>query len=189
MLTSSRGLVLRPIEPADLAFVVALRNDMTIERLAGTRPPLPHVREEFEANFVAPATRLACSDGSSDSLEFLCEIDGVPAGIGGLYGIDYWARHAELGVSLADGPWRGHGFGELAHRVVIEYAFGDLNLRRILAAVHSNNDRVLRLCAKLGFEVEGIRKEFRWVNGAYVDLHLMAMSRSDYANAKWVSLP
>jgi RimJ/RimL family protein N-acetyltransferase len=184
LLTSPRGLILRAIKTSDLDFVNVLRNNLEIERLANPRPPIPHVLEEFEANMAQQATRLACSDGTPDSLELLCEIDGVPAGIGGLYGIDYWARHAEIGVSLADGPWRGHGFGELAHRMLIEYGFDDLNLRRILAAVHSDNARVLRLCKKLGFQPEGVRKEFRWVNGRYVDLHLLSMGRHDYASAR-----
>jgi RimJ/RimL family protein N-acetyltransferase len=183
MLTSSRGLVLRPIASSDLDFVVSLRNDLAIERLASPQPPMPRVREEFESNLARPATRLACSDGTPAALEFLCQIDGTRAGIGGLYAIDYWARHAEIGVSLANGPWRGQGFGELAHRMLIDYGFDDLNLRRIVAAVHSDNARVLRLCEKLGFQIEGVRKEFRWVQGQYVDLHLLSMSRHDYGSA------
>lgn len=183
MLTSPNGLVLRPIKSSDLDFVVSLRNDLTIERFASPRPPRPHVREEFEANLAYSATRLACSAGVSNAFELLCEINGVPAGIGGLYDIDYWARHAEIGVSLTNGPWRGHGFGELALRMLIEYGFDDLNLRRILVAVHSDNARVLHLCEKLGFQLEGVRKEFRWVKGRYVDLHLLSMSRHDYDTA------
>jgi RimJ/RimL family protein N-acetyltransferase len=184
MLTAPRDLILRPIEPSDLDFVVALRNDLAIERLAGTRPPVPHIRQEFERNLADPATMLACSSGTPNSLEFLCEIKGEAAGIGGLYRIDQYARHGELGVSLADGPWRRHGYGELAHRILIEYGFDDLNLRRILASVHADNVAVLRLCERLGFVLEGIRKEYRWVHGRYVDLHVLSMTRGDYASAR-----
>lgn len=184
MLTSDRGLVLRPIEATDIEFVLSLRNDLAIQRLASQSPPMPHVRQEIEANMANPATRLACSAGAADSLEFLCEIDGAPAGVGGLYDIHHWARHAELGVSLAAGPWRRQGFGELAHRMLIEYGFDDLNLRRIVASVHGDNAPVLRLCDKLGFQREGVRKEFRWVNGRYVDLVLFSMSRVDYADER-----
>jgi diamine N-acetyltransferase len=180
MLISSRDLILRPIEDEDLDFVVSLRNDVAIERMASRRPPIPHLRQQFEANLADPATRLACSDGSRDSLEFVCEINGTRAGIGGLYDIDFYARRAELGVSLADGPWRGMGYGTLVHRVLIEYGFRDLNLRRITCSVHADNAGVLRLCEKLGFELEGVRKEFRWVNGKYEDLHLFSMGRTDY---------
>lgn len=184
MLVSKRGLVLRPIERSDLEFVKALRNDLAIERLASPLPPLPHIREEFEANLNNSLTRLACSDGRPSSIEFLCEVEGNAAGVGGLYEIDLYARHAELGVSFAEGPWRGHGYGELAHRMLVEYAFNDLNLRRILGSVHADNVGVLRLCEKLGFQLEGIRKEFRWVNGRYVDLHLLSMNRANYDEAQ-----
>lgn len=184
MLISERGLLLRPIEISDLDFVVALRNNLTVERLASQKPPLPHLRAEFEANLMDPVSRLSCSHGGSDSLEFMCEVEGEPAGIGGLYAIDPYARHAELGVSFADGPWRGCGYGELAHRRLIEYGFEDLNLRRILGSVHADNTGVLRLCEKLGYELEGIRKEFRWVNGQYVDLHVFSMDRASYAAKK-----
>jgi RimJ/RimL family protein N-acetyltransferase len=184
MLISDRGLVLRPIALTDLDFVGTLRNNLAIERAASPSPPVPHVREEFEANLNNPVTRLACSDGRPSSIEFLCEIEGEAAGVGGLYEIDLYARHAEVGVSFAEGPWRGHGYGELVHRVLIEYGFNDLNLQRILASVHADNTGVLRLCEKLGFELEGVRKEFRWVNGRYVDLHLFSMSCSSYWRAQ-----
>ena len=105
-------------------------------------------------------------------------------GIGGLYNVDLWARHVEIGVSFVDGPWRGKGFGELAHRMLIEYGFNDLNLRRILGSVHADNPGVLRLCKKLGFRLEGVRKEFRWVNGRYVDLHLFSMTSREYEDAQ-----
>lgn len=189
MLTADRDLVLRPIEHHDLDFVVALRNDLTIERLAGTQPPRPRLRAEFETNMNDPNRRSAVSDGTANSVEFLCEISSARAGIGGLYGIDVYARHAELGVSLADGPWRGKGYGELAHRRLIEYAFQDLNLRRVLASVHADNANVLALCRRLGFVQDGVRKEFRWVAGNYVDLVLLSMDREDYEAAQRVGTP
>ena len=68
--------------------------------------------------------------------------------------------------------------------MLVEYAFNDLNLRRILGSVHADNVGVLRLCEKLGFQLEGIRKEFRWVNGRYVDLHLLSMNRANYDEAQ-----
>lgn len=184
MLISNRGLILRPIALADLDFVVAIRNNLLIERAANSFPPFPHIREEFESNVTDHSTRMAPSEGRPNSIEFLCEVDGDPAGIGGLYGMDLYARHGELGVSLAEGSWRGQGFGELAHRMLIEYGFDDLNLRRILASVHADNTRVLRLCEKLGFQLDGIRKEYRWVNGQYMDLHLFSMNRSDYEKSR-----
>jgi len=180
VLVSPTGLVLRPIEPTDLAFVQRLRNDVTIERLASPSPPWPHPLAEFADNLADPAVRLAASDGRPGSMELLCVVDGEPAGIGGLYGIDWFARHAELGVSLAEGPWRGRGLGELAHRMLAEYAFDDLNLRRVLGSVHADNERVLGLCRKLGFVEEGRRREHRWVAGRYVDLVLLSMDRTEY---------
>ena len=183
MLTSARGLVLRPIEVDDVGFVAALRNDLAIERLAGSGPPIPRLRSEFEQNLADERVRRACSDGSPSSIELICEVEGTAAGIGGVYGIDHTARHAELGVSLADGPWRGRGFGELAHRMLLSYAFEDLNLRRMHASVHADNTAVLALCEKLGFRIEGVRVDFRWVAGAYVDLVVFGMGRPDFAAA------
>lgn len=182
MLSSSRGLVLRAIEESDLQFVCLVRNDPELEAAASREPPIPRSIEEFRKNLGSDATRRAPADGSADSLEFVCEVDGTRAGIGGLYSIDLYARHAEIGVTLAEGPWRGKGFGRLAHEMLLDYAFRWLNLRRVLAAVHSDNTRVIELCHELGFVDEGLRKEFRWVKGSYVDLLLLAVTRDAYAS-------
>ncbi|MCB0973122.1 MAG: GNAT family N-acetyltransferase [Actinobacteria bacterium] len=180
MLISESGLVLRAIEKNDLRFVAELRNSAAIERLASRTPPWPQALEVFEGHLMNPVFRSACAAGEALSLEFLCQVDGRRAGIAGLYGIDWFARHAELGVSFLPGPWRGRGFGEEAHRMMIEYAFGDLNLCRILASVHHDNTRVLELCLRLGFIEEGRRREHRWVGGHYVDLVVFSMSRDEY---------
>jgi RimJ/RimL family protein N-acetyltransferase len=57
----------------------------------------------------------------------------------------------EVGWRLAPAAW-GRGIATEAARAALAFGFGELRMREILAIVHPDNDRSLRVCAKLGME-------------------------------------
>lgn len=59
----------------------------------------------------------------------------------------------ELGFCIA-GPYRGKGYAEEACRAVLAYAFEELEFPKARVVVHRENEKSLRLCKKLGFDVE-----------------------------------
>lgn len=88
-------------------------------------------------------------------------------------------RRAELGFALGRAYW-GHGYMTEALHRLLDFAFGDLDLRRLEADVDPRNDGSLRMMERLGFEREGYLRE-RWVVGGEVqDSVLYGLLRRDW---------
>lgn len=65
---------------------------------------------------------------------------------------------ATIGYMLNKRYWRKNIMSEVGEKV-INYGFKTLNLHRIEASIHPDNIASIKLCSKLGFLEEGLRKE------------------------------
>jgi RimJ/RimL family protein N-acetyltransferase len=70
---------------------------------------------------------------------------------------------------------RGRGLGTEATRLIVGYGFEELGLHRIQLETYRHNHRALRVYEKVGFVVEGIRRETQVRDGAWVDEVVMAI--------------
>lgn len=73
-----------------------------------------------------------------------------------------------LGYSCAQ-RYEGQGYMKKIVSHAIEYAFSDLKLHRIMANYMPENDRSAGLLKNLGFEREGLAKEYLHINGKWED--------------------
>lgn len=80
-----------------------------------------------------------------------------------------------LGYSL-DHRCEGRGLMTEALRRIIAFAFGDLELHRIMANHLPENVRSARVLARLGFEREGYAKAYLYIAGAWRDHVLTALT-------------
>lgn len=135
-------------------------------------PPAPMTRAAFDARNARNV------EGDEHKVAFVIDVDGVAVGSAILFDIDSYARHAEAGISLVSEA-RGQGIGTEAIRQLVEFGFTRLNLRRIHLQLIASNKAALRSYEKAGFVVEGRRREHAWVRGAYEDIVLMGILRSD----------
>lgn len=83
----------------------------------------------------------------------------------------------ELGILIGDRSEWGKGYGKEACDLVINYAFEDLNLRKVTLVVFSNNPAAQRLYEKIGFQIEGSLKDHIFVEGSYYDKIYMSKFR------------
>ncbi len=74
--------------------------------------------------------------------------------------VDHWP-HGEgwVGIDIGDRAEWGKGYGTDAMRVMLRYAFTELNLRRVSLNVFEYNPRAVRSYEKAGFVVEGRRRQ------------------------------
>ena len=77
----------------------------------------------------------------------------------------------EIGYKFAQHSWH-HGFACEAICKCLEIAFFDLNLHRITAHIMPENTASIRLVERIGFELEGITKEYALIKGIWQD-HLV----------------
>jgi ribosomal-protein-alanine N-acetyltransferase len=85
-------------------------------------------------------------------------------------------RHATLGYWLAQ-EYQGQGYMREAARLVIDFAFQVIKLKRLNAASLPDNDRSIKLLLALGFEEEGYAKKYLQINGQWRDHRLFGLVR------------
>lgn len=87
---------------------------------------------------------------------------------------------AELGYTVSPYYW-GQGYALEASKVVMKWGFTKLNLKRIECCCFSNNNQSKRVCEKLHFTYEGLRKKgYVLYNGYIGDLECYAMTDDEY---------
>lgn len=103
-----------------------------------------------------------------------------PIGIMSLISIDYKNRNAELILDIGEPDYWGKGYGQEALKILLQYAFNELNLHRLSLRVFDFNERAIRLYTKMGFKQEGVVKEALFRNGAWHDIIHMGLLQSEY---------
>jgi RimJ/RimL family protein N-acetyltransferase len=96
-----------------------------------------------------------------------------------LHSINDIHRSGELQIRLGESEDRGHGYGTEAVQLLLDFAFKDLNLRRVYVHVLATNGRALRLYEKVGFLHEGTLREAAHIDGRYVDIVLLGILRDE----------
>jgi RimJ/RimL family protein N-acetyltransferase len=177
MLASAR-VTLRAIERDDVPLIHAINNDVEVELAGGGDPPWPQSLARAYADFDRQAAE-GGRDGNPFGIAFAIEADGQLIGFCGLSHRDPFAATAELGITIGDKAYWGKQYGREAIRLLLDYGFDLLNLRRIYLRVHGRNERGIRAYRACGFVEEGRLREHVWSSGAYDDLVYMAVMRDE----------
>ena len=77
------------------------------------------------------------------------------AGVVQLLDIHPIHRSADLRIRIGNEKFRNRGFGTEALRLVLAFAWGDLNLERVQLGVFASNQRAIAAYKKAGFHIEG----------------------------------
>jgi [ribosomal protein S5]-alanine N-acetyltransferase len=92
---------------------------------------------------------------------------------------DWVSRTCELGLLIGNKNYWGKGIGSEVCRLTLEYAFSDLNIRKVSLAVYENNPAAIRLYEKLGFVTEGQLRKHVFEGGTYYDKFYMGIFREE----------
>jgi len=99
-----------------------------------------------------------------------------------LHSIDDVHRSAELQIRIGEPSQRGQGYGTEAVRLLLSFAFKDLNLHRVYLHVFSTNAAAISLYEKAGFVREGLLRKAAHIDGAYVDVVTMGILREEHTS-------
>lgn len=83
-------------------------------------------------------------------------------------------RHSQIGINIMQ-AYQGKGYGSEAIEWIVDWGFRHANLHRIEIGAFEWNDGALRLYERLGFVVEGRKREVAWHDGQYMDVVEMGM--------------
>lgn len=99
---------------------------------------------------------------------FLKEDPETIIGTVSLYDISNSYSRAEIGYKFSSAHHH-KGYATEAVEKLIDIAFSELNLHRLCARVQENNIPSIRLLVGLGFEKEGICRDYLCLNGVWTD--------------------
>lgn len=168
------SISLRPRTADDLDVLFRIACDLQTWEERNESAPAPMTRDRFDARIA----RAAENDESGSGMTFVVDVDGKAVGDASLFGCDSLARHAEVGISLLP-EVRGRGIGTAALIQLTEFGFTRHNLRRLHLQAIASNTGAIRAYEKAGFVIEGRLREHAWVRGAYEDIVVMGILRSE----------
>jgi RimJ/RimL family protein N-acetyltransferase len=88
-------------------------------------------------------------------------------------------RHSKLGIKIIP-DYQRQGHGTEAIQWALEWGFLQANLHRIEITGFEYNNGALKLYQRLGFKVEGRRRECLWFEGRYWDYIIMGMLKDEW---------
>ena len=103
-----------------------------------------------------------------------------PLGYIELDGILWTQQTGWLSIAIGDPAQRGKGYGYEALRLALAFAFHELNLHRLQLTVFSYNSNAIALYEKLGFQREGVYREFIQRDGRRYDMYLYGLLRREW---------
>jgi len=172
-----RGELVRlsaPDPEADAEAFARWSNDSEYMRLLDSLPARPESARQFTQNLTKWLASHDCLFAvralADDRLLGFVELDGLRWVHG-----DAW-----VGIGLGEREYWGKGYGTDAMRVILRYAFTELNLYRVSLDVFEYNTRAIRAYEKAGFTVEGRMREALHRNGRLWDLIYMGVLRDGW---------
>ena len=96
--------------------------------------------------------------------------------------IESWP-HGEgwAGIGIGERDFWGNGYGTDAMCLMLRFAFGELNLRRVTLGVYAYNPRAIRSYEKAGFRREGMVRGDCQRDGQRWDTVFMGILREEWA--------
>ncbi|MEM7034216.1 MAG: GNAT family N-acetyltransferase [Chloroflexota bacterium] len=172
MITGER-ITLRAIARDDLPRYVTWLNDPEVIRHLSPHRPLTlddetdwyerQRKESTTQNFASVITEAAQHIGSI-----------------GLRLINHRDQNAELGIFIGDKRQWGQGYAQEAIKLLLHFAFTEMNLHRIYLVVDVANQWAVHCYKKCGFIEEGRLRDAVYHRGDFEDQLIMSVLRSEY---------
>lgn len=160
-------LYLRPLELEHNDLVRGWLNDPRVRRTVDRNAPLTHLEEEgFLKGGVHPGER---------RLLMVTREADRPIGVIGLHQPDRVHRRVMLGLLIGEVEEWGKGYAGEAIGLMLDHAFDELGLHRVLLHAYAFNARGLRVYEKLGFVREGVLREDHFAEGRFHDTIVMGL--------------
>jgi RimJ/RimL family protein N-acetyltransferase len=97
-----------------------------------------------------------------------------------LHSINSVGRSAELQIRLGVSAERGKGYGTEAVKLLLQFAFTELNLHRVYLHVFASNPRAIQVYEKCGFVREGLLRDAAFIDDGFVDVLAMGILDEEY---------
>jgi ribosomal-protein-serine acetyltransferase len=117
---------------------------------------------------------------AKDGFEVAIVVDGRIAGGVGFHRVDWLNQSTSIGYWLSADA-QGRGLMTAAVIALLDYAFFEWDLHRVIIEVVVGNERSQAIPERLGFRQEAILREAKLVRGSHEDTRLYAMLAPEWA--------
>ena len=159
-----------PFVPDDYAAMYCWANDVAAARLDGAFRPVN----------LTEVVRI-CESAATDPTRVMFAVrprsETAVVGYVLIHNINSVHRSADIGIRIGEERNRGRGYGKEALAMALDYCWRHLNLNRVGLTVFRSNPRAVNVYKGAGFRVEGRLRKVFFVDGAWVDVLLMAALR------------
>ena len=164
---------LRAIEPEDIDVLFLWENDQDIWKVSNTTSPFSRfVLEQYIANSHQDIY-------TNKQLRLMIETVGdekVTIGSIDLFDFDPKNKRAGIGI-LIEKEYRNNGYASEALNLLIDYAFGVVDLHQLYCNICDDNETSMKLFQNAGFQVVGVKKEWIKNSEGYQDEYLLQLIR------------
>jgi RimJ/RimL family protein N-acetyltransferase len=162
-----------PPEAEDAATLARWLNDPAVW--------VPYVRH-WPTNVETEQQWISSQLSRRDELNFMIfeKSTGQPVGLAGLRSLDAANGTGRLGLLIGEAERRGRGLATEAVKLLVNYGFDYLGLRRVNLSVLADNAAALGLYEKLGFVREGVERKAVLRGGKYVDVVHLAVFAEEF---------
>jgi len=168
---------LRPLTSADLPQLAVWFNDPVIRGQTG---------EVFPTDAAGVEEFLARVHNDKERAWFgivLQEDDRLIGETGLLRMFPAW-RSTDLSIIIGDSSAHGKGYGREAMELLLDYAFGYLNMHRVSIGVVGSNQAALRFYERAGFKHEGVFRDGYFYDHHYQDFIMMSLLEDEYRQSR-----
>lgn len=161
--------------PEDVATMALWMEDSDYLRNVDTEYAVPATEKQMESE---------SEPGSKEVYFRLRELEGDELiGFAAIHSIEWNNRAGMLAIGIGEAQNRGRGYGSDALKILLRYAFHELNLHRVGLDVIEYNAGGIRAYEKGGFRHEGRAREAVWRDGRLYDRISMGILRREWEAA------
>lgn len=169
-------IVLRKLQEKDEQRIAELAHDKTIT--IWTHVPYPY-NAKLAKDFVKEAAK---KWKTGEECRFAITLNDDFIGSISLIKIDKRDNRAEIGYWMGK-PYRGFGYVTEASKLLIDYAFKNLKLHKVVIQCVKGNKASKNVIDKLGATQEGILRESSYVNKKYQDALYHGILRDEWVKS------
>lgn len=167
-----KRVILRPVEERDLELLVCWRN-------------APENRQYFFSPFlINPGGQKKWYESllaDNNRVMFMVDtLEGKTVGTVALHNIDWRNQECEGGQVIIDPTERRQSYAEEAVKILLNYAFQELNLHRVYLLVFPHNEPTRSLAKRMGFTQEGVLRQAVFREGKFHNKIMLGLLREEW---------
>lgn len=167
--------LLRAYKKEDIDLTCQYINDSEIKKLLMPGIPYPITLEE-EYKWYDKQTAFG------DLYNFAIETIDDKKYIGGcgINNVDWKNSIVTVGIFIGNKDYWNKGYGTDAMKILIKFAFEQMNINKVKLNVYSFNERAIKSYEKCGFKKEGALRQEIFRDGKYHDEYIMSILKEEY---------